>query len=1691
MSWLTGWSNRIAFEISNASITEDVTDFPILVYLSQHSGICSYNMQEVFDDLGDNSRKIAITTSDGTTQCYVEVEQWSYVNKKAYLWVRIPTVSATSINKFYLYWDKDQSNNTTYVGVPASVPGKAVWNTEYLAVYHMTSASTLVDSTSNARNITVTGNPTLVDTMLGKGITFNGSSQYAEANLSLIGSHIEDSFIIDTFSYPSASQSCLFCEAPTSYSGYNSSIYSLFPSTFGIELSVTGTSSSNTVRKQNTGSIISTGTAWHMSAAKYRISGADHGKILINGFERFSYSAIDTEQVVSGSDTGRVSIGRYRIFVSGTETIGGYFNGTIMDVRILSGTKTDSWYRLNDDSYYDRIITWHPEVRRRIIIDHTMVEHDGPHQMLICLNDEHFQNRCDPGLKYKDVIFFDANGNILDSVPSGLDSRFPAISRDYQWQPKDYPPLTKTGWPLVGRGVTGDYDNYQIITPCVIKDGTTYRMWYGAYDYTHYRIKYATSINGTDWVKYGVVLTYGGTYDSYHTTSPCVIKDGTTYKMWYSGHNGSVYAYICYATSTDGITWTKAGSPCLTYGGTYDSTYLSNPCVIKVSDTDYRMWYDGSDGTNRRVLYATSADGITWTKVGISIAPSSAGVYTYDSLNTHAPWVIKESDDEYLMWYTGEVTASENRILTARSKDGVTWSKNWLPPSNVVLDINASNSYENLGAGFARIFKDTEGYKIYYGGRITGMYNCFMARSAFEKYWYVRVPSVSSTQDTEIFVVYGSPYWHNYSHSQNVFPYQDGFVGAYLMDREPTSGSPSTSDYCEDLSITKNHGQFYGMSWANHWPAKATRGYCFGSGQYITLGTSSAMRQLSCIGYSFLICLSGNANFYTGCGCSTGHGYGGIEINRSAGQVRYHWTPTTPEANNYVYADVTLPDGKWLLINIFVDFTNKVAKLFINDTKYTMTISSSATNWTPVSSYNSGYTDMIGARSVNGSTYYSNNHIIANFQILNQYKDDGWVYTKYNNLFNISAFNRVTNEIDDEWIWNNTITRQTTYKYFPLQCREWKCYSNASYNPNFNFYNWLSGLKIYSSTSSMGCGTAFVSFPITELKGRSISLQLLKTGYANSWLYIQIYDGQYDCSNDADFPDGTVDNQNFITKGNGRFESINVLGISIGSYSNLIDLDRYTDKCSTGYLTIAILIIDAWNSYELGATIQRFQIIERDGSEYMSADLSGKESIYDNDFTDSTVGSYPLHFVTPDPGSSYVVTVLDSLTNSNAVEFKNDPSMITIYDQYANFGYNMCAYLNVRYVGGTSYNRWAIRFINDSSNLVMVGCIYGNDVIDIYETVGGTTTRRAYSSISYGTTWHSIFITIYGSAINVQIDDTQIYYGSLSVTSFKDIRLSTWAGSINRYDNIIIGNPLTMGRLSTYNDYGTYGSLRGTPYSSYKLIYGDDFNTNQYRWDIYSGTSPTPLWNIIDHPLDIEKKCIRCTGSSSYADYLIKYLPHLTNCLITFKVMYSSTSSNWYPWYSVEGGVGIYILYGESSSLKWKFNYNSTAYAFPNNHLTWTSNVWYQVTLKLTQSNKYKIWINEYYLGEVNWSVAPETQKIWSINRYSTIRSSVNSQYTYLSDIKVYDLNHTVGTDNPVYTLSGNTKELGTLVSRQVNTYDRDSGELINHQLSTAATVGFEIITLNNSDDHYVIALDDDTSPSYNALIFDYLKGSE
>jgi len=237
---------------------------------------------------------------------------------------------------------------------------------------------------------------------------------------------------------------------------------------------------------------------------------------------------------------------------------------------------------------------------------------------------------------------------------------------------------------------------------------------------TNIRIGYAVSPDGISWTEHSgnPILDIGaaGSWDDKRVYKPYVLFDGSTYYMWYTGYDGT-NTRIGYATSPDSITWTKyAGNPVLDLGssGSWDDMFVEGPSVI-FDGNNYHMWYTGGAGPNTFPIgYATSPDGINWTKYAGNPVLPIAAAGSWDYPRAHAPDVIFDGE-KYHMWYSGGSQIFAWRIGYATSLNGITWTKYH---DNPVVDVGAAGSWDSQWVGFARVLLDTVNsqYKMWYRG---------------------------------------------------------------------------------------------------------------------------------------------------------------------------------------------------------------------------------------------------------------------------------------------------------------------------------------------------------------------------------------------------------------------------------------------------------------------------------------------------------------------------------------------------------------------------------------------------------------------------------------------------------------------------------------------------------------------------------------------------------------------------------------------------------------------------------------------------------------------------------------------------------------------------------------------------------------------------------------------------------------
>lgn len=158
VDWLPGWDLRIKLTVQDADIdTANLTWFPVTVHLT------GAQAEEIFTELDADAdyMKVAFTKADGTTELYAENEIFNQAGSLATYHVsRDGWVIAYDANTdFYMYYDNNHADNTTYIGTINTTPGAAVWDGDFIFVSHQKDAttSTVLDSTSNNNDGTKKG----------------------------------------------------------------------------------------------------------------------------------------------------------------------------------------------------------------------------------------------------------------------------------------------------------------------------------------------------------------------------------------------------------------------------------------------------------------------------------------------------------------------------------------------------------------------------------------------------------------------------------------------------------------------------------------------------------------------------------------------------------------------------------------------------------------------------------------------------------------------------------------------------------------------------------------------------------------------------------------------------------------------------------------------------------------------------------------------------------------------------------------------------------------------------------------------------------------------------------------------------------------------------------------------------------------------------------------------------------------------------------------------------------------------------------------------------------------------------------------------------------------------------------------------------------------------------------------------
>lgn len=213
------------------------------------------------------------------------------------------------------------------------------------------------------------------------------------------------------------------------------------------------------------------------------------------------------------------------------------------------------------------------------------------------------------------------------------------------------------------------------------------------------------------------LLTHGpsGAIDQLKLGPRAILRLGPTdWRMWYEAAPGGNKSYTGYATSPDGLVWTRRATPVMSpsepwEGGANNAEGEASPTSMLKEHGVFELWYHGYTGAGERQIgLATSTDGLTWTKFAGNpiVTPGPAGAW--DEGAVCEPNVLHVGAT-YFMYYSH--CLGNGGIGLATSSDGRTWTKY---ANNPVIATAAG--WESSQVDWGGVYHDGVKFHIWYLG---------------------------------------------------------------------------------------------------------------------------------------------------------------------------------------------------------------------------------------------------------------------------------------------------------------------------------------------------------------------------------------------------------------------------------------------------------------------------------------------------------------------------------------------------------------------------------------------------------------------------------------------------------------------------------------------------------------------------------------------------------------------------------------------------------------------------------------------------------------------------------------------------------------------------------------------------------------------------------------------------------------
>lgn len=181
----------------------------------------------------------------------------------------------------------------------------------------------------------------------------------------------------------------------------------------------------------------------------------------------------------------------------------------------------------------------------------------------------------------------------------------------------------------------------------------------------------------SEWVRLNqgnpILSPQGDGFESAGIFNPAVIKKDGKFVMLYRAQDRAGASRLGYATSDDGVRFTRRPQPVLVPEADYEKDGgVEDPRLVKI-DTDYYLTYTGYNKKDAQLCLATSKDLINWERKGV-IMPANKGRWNVGW--TKAGAILTEKvKGKYWMYYMADPAKDVNEMGVAFSDDLIHWTE--------------------------------------------------------------------------------------------------------------------------------------------------------------------------------------------------------------------------------------------------------------------------------------------------------------------------------------------------------------------------------------------------------------------------------------------------------------------------------------------------------------------------------------------------------------------------------------------------------------------------------------------------------------------------------------------------------------------------------------------------------------------------------------------------------------------------------------------------------------------------------------------------------------------------------------------------------------------------------------------------------------------------------------------------------